>query len=390
MKIDPYHSKEKYENWLKKGGFKDLSEENSKILLEYLEDMRNGYNVTRPGPRSYIRLNNLRQRLRWISLQLKKHYNIDDMTKISKREITCFFNDLMRNGIIKNKFGKLYKSVADYANTFKAFWHWYQKRQEDLDQPVKDITIYIDMSPVSERSFVYLTIDDVKKMAMQASFYYRTLIWFLFDSGIRAPTELMNIKVENLRLIESGHYELTIREEVSKTFGRKPKLILSSEILKEYIEINNLTSEDYIFYKRPGTMTKYIRNLALKSLGNKKTRGGEEIRRISMYDFRHSSACYWLPRYKSESAYKFRFGWKENKMIHYYTKLLGMKDTIQENDIILSDVGKSKMGPQISVVNNSAEIMGSKYESEIKEMRDAMKKELVREILKELNLGSLK
>ena len=137
-------------------------------------------------------------------------------------------------------------------------------------------------------------------------------------------------------------------------------------------------------------MTKYIRNLALKSLGNKKTRGGEEIRRISMYDFRHSSACYWLPRYKSESAYKFRFGWKENKMIHYYTKLLGMKDTIQENDIILSDVGKSKMGPQISVVNNSAEIMGSKYESEIKEMRDAMKKELVREILKELNLGSLK
>ena len=51
------------------------------------------------------------------------------------------------------------------------------------------------------------------------------MMWFLFDTGIRAPTEMMNIKVSDLSLMEnSNNYELNIRAAISKTFGRKIKL----------------------------------------------------------------------------------------------------------------------------------------------------------------------
>jgi hypothetical protein len=67
---------------------------------------------------------------------------------------------------------------------------------------------------------------------------------------------------------------------------------------------------------------------------------------LSLYDFRHSSACFWLPRYKSESALKYRFGWKKSDMIHYYTEFLGMKDTISQDDLYL-DVTKTELEKEI-------------------------------------------
>ena len=63
MKYDPWKNKEKYENWKKKGYIVGVSKNNSNLLVEYLVDMERGYNVTRPGARSFSRLNNLRQRM---------------------------------------------------------------------------------------------------------------------------------------------------------------------------------------------------------------------------------------------------------------------------------------------------------------------------------------
>jgi len=52
-----------------------------------------------------------------------------------------------------------------------------------------------------------------------AKYDYRILMMFLFDSGIRAPTELMNVKVSDLEWnSKQNHYTLTIRQETSKNF----------------------------------------------------------------------------------------------------------------------------------------------------------------------------
>ena len=75
--------------------------------------------------------------------------------------------------------------------------------------------------------------------------------------------------------------------------------------------------------------------------------GGRNTNELTLYDFRHCSACYWLPRYKSESALKYRFGWKKESMIEYYTRFLGMQDYLSEEDM-LSPEDKTKLEKELA------------------------------------------
>ena len=93
------------------------------------------------------------------------------------------------------------------------------------------------------------------------------------------------------------------------------------------------------------------------------TKGGETIKEITMYDFRHASACYWLPRYKSESALKYRFGWKKSSMIHHYSKLLGMRDTIQEEDLMLNDEVKTMLERDLESEKNARMLLSEEVEA---------------------------
>jgi hypothetical protein len=383
MKIDPWHHEKKYKNWKKKGILTGISKFNAQLIKEYIIDMENGYNVTRPGGRSYSRLNNLRQRMRWMAMQMEVHFKKERVVDLTRREASMFFNDYMRKGKIKTKLGQNYTSVADYANVFKAFWHWYQKREAENDSIIHDITTFIDMSPVKERNFVYFTIEELKQLTNRAKYNYRILMWFMFDSGIRAPTELMNVRINDLTWLDSDIYELHIREEVSKTFGRRPKLLLCSQMLKEYIETEGLEGDQPLFPINPTVVKRYIQRLAERVWGDKITKGGKYAKEIRLYDFRHSSACYWLPRYKSESAFKFRFGWKENKMIHYYTKLLGMTDTIEEKDILLDSEARTKLERELEQLKNDALLRQEKHSQEMDELRKMLRGQTFKETIQE-------
>ena len=105
MKIDPYKHKQKYENWKKKGVIERVLKFNSDITVEYLEDMKNGFNVARRGAVSYIRLNNIRQRMSFILRELERLYKGKKVIDITDREIATFFN-MMRDGRILTKKGK--------------------------------------------------------------------------------------------------------------------------------------------------------------------------------------------------------------------------------------------------------------------------------------------
>ena len=87
-----------------------------------------------------------------------------------------------------------------------------------------------------------------------------------------------------------------------------------------------------------------------------------------MYDFRHCSCCYWLPRYKSESALKYRFGWKRSDKIHYYSELLGMRDTISEEDLFL-DLTKTEIEKQLTKSENKNEILQERVDILEKQMK---------------------
>ena len=240
----------------------------------------------------------------------------------------------------------------------QGFWHWWAKinRKKGIDIP--DITVDLDTKQ-EKPDWVYLTEEQVKKLCDNAKFEYKVLMMFLFDTGIRSPTELINVRVSDFH---ADFKELNIREEISKTFGRRIKLMISSDLLKSYVKTKNLNSEDYVFDISPTITNRYLKRLAERIFGNQVSPAGAKYSELTMYDFRHIACCYWLPRYKSESALKYRFGWKKSDKIHYYSELLGMKDTINEEDMLL-DVTKTEIEKRLSKSENEKDVLQERLSS---------------------------
>jgi len=346
VKFDPYKHKERYLAWKEKNqsNISEISKENSDLTLRFLSDMETGLNVcssSKKGSRSYIRLNVLRQRMIALSKTFEKRFSLNKLTDITEIQIFKFFGD-MRNGTLKKNNGQEYISPKNFVKDFKTFWHWWMKVNRKEGVEIKDITADLDSSG-DKPKWVYLTEEQVKKICNEAKYEYKVLIWFLFDTGIRAPTEMMNVKVSDFF---NNFKELNIRQETSKTFGRRIKLMICSDLIRDYVKTLGLDKEDYLFTISPAATNKYLKRLAKRVLGDEKSPAGSNYNNLTMYDFRHCSCCYWLPRYKSESALKYRFGWKESDKIHYYSELLGMSDTISEEDMLV-DVTKMELEKRI-------------------------------------------
>ena len=363
MKIDPYKHKEVFLKWKDKtiDGIDGISKPNSDIILQYISDMENGLNVSSKsvkGPRSYIRLNNLRQRMIFLAKSIEQHCSIN-LPDISEEQIIKFFN-AMRNGTIKRIDGKCYQSVVDFIKPFKAFWHWHMKINKKKDIKITDITEDIDASNPKPQ-WVYLSDEQVRKLCNNAKLEYKILIMFLYDTGIRSPGELINVKVSD---IYEDFKKLNIRQEIAKkgSFGRKINLMLCSDLLKEYIQDKGLQNNDQLFNISPLVVNQYLKRLAKRVLGDGASLAGEKYSNLTMYDFRHCSCCYWLPRYKSESALKYRFGWKKSDKIHYYSELLGMKDTITEEDMLI-DLTKTEIEKRLLKTEQENEILKEKFEA---------------------------
>jgi len=363
MKIDPYKHKERYLKWKEKtqSGIPEISEFNSSLIKSYLSDMEKGLNISSlsaKGSRSHIRLNSLKEKTIFFAKKFKEFYNLDKITDISEEQLVGFFSD-MKNGVRIKANGGVYSSVDSFAKIFKAFWHWHQKVSKKNGVEIPDITVDLDTRQ-EKPDWVYLNEKEVKLLCENASYEYKILIMFLFDTGIRAPTELMNIRVADLF---NDCKELNIRQEASKTFGRRIKLMLCSELIKNYIQIKKLNPEDYIFKKRPGAVNQVLKRLAARVFGDTKiSQGGQKYCDLTMYDFRHCACCYWLPRYKSESALKYRFGWKKSDKIHYYSEMLGMSDTISEDDMFV-DVTKTEIEQRLEKAHKEKDILQEKINS---------------------------
>ncbi len=333
MRRDPWNHEQKYLNWRSRNaeGIDGLTTANSRHILAFLRDMEIGRNTatgTKKGGRSYIRLRTLAQRLVFAARALQERWNVADLTLVDEEALHEFFGG-MRSGTILRRDGKRYRSVGDYVNVFKTFWHWHMKVQRKRGHAVLDICQDLDYR--SEKApWVLITEEDLEKLCRHANFKYRVLMQFLFDTGMRAPTELLNVRVDDFNPADQS---LRISEDASKTFGRTIKLMRCTDLLKEHLREHQLKPSDYLFTFHPATANKYLKRLGGRVLGTQRSPGGKRYDQLTLYDFRHSSACYWLRRYKSETGFKYRFGWKRSSMIEYYTCFLGMRDTITEADL---------------------------------------------------------
>ncbi len=373
--VDPYN----VNRWQEKSYpklIKRFSDSNRKIVGKYLEHMRLGRNTNGPkGPRSSLHLRHVVQKLQRLSEIFENEFG-KALVDISEDELFSVV-DGMRTGRIKTKNGKEYRATHDFIKRFKAFWRWYIKIKKREGVRIQDITEDLSGACDYKPEFVYFTFTSLQRMMEEATFEYRALMMFLFDTGIRSPTELMNVRLQDI-IERPGHdiFECIIREETAKTFGRRVKLMLCSSILKRYIEKYKFSSSDFLFTKKPENVNEYLKRLSRRVFGQnlellEENRSREKS--LTMYDFRHSSCCYWVPRYKTEAALKYRFGWKRTEEIHYYSEFLGMKDTIQEEDLYI-DTTKGELHREIELEKREREIMQDKFDAQQKAMQDHINK----------------
>jgi hypothetical protein len=389
--IDPYDNKGKHEKWLKSITNPDgsidyrtvanISANSSELITRFALDMTYGRNLakgTRKGKRSYNHLVNIRGRLVYLCNLLETRYK-KELIALNEDDILTFFN-MMREGTILRKDGKPFLSVSTYAKAFSAFWRWIVrvKRKENIAIP--DIVLDLDTSQGRKPSWTYFNLQDVEKMADAAkSLYYKALLFFLFDSGIRAPKELMNTRVKDITPVPNTDYLfLQVREETSKTFGRKIKLMISSNVLKRYIASRNFQPDDFLFDKDYVSSSRIIARLGCDVLKVGVSRIQPKTSKvlvkggITMYDFRHNSVCHYLPIYRSENQMKYRYGWKKSEMIHYYSEFIGMKDTISDDDMLV-DTTKTQIQQDLEREKMRVAFLEEQVSNQKKEMEDRIK-----------------
>jgi len=164
---------------------------------------------------------------------------------------------------------------------------------------------------------------------------------------------------------------LNIRNEISKTYGRSIKILLSSEALLDYLK--DFDENDFVFKFSSPLLNRKLKRVVVKLFGDKKTLGGKKFSEISLYDFRHSGACFWRKGayHQKIDALMYRGGWSDLRILNYYTKKLGMKDNIEEADLLTLE-DKTKLEKEIETLKTAMKI-NEHYHEELKELSKVMR-----------------
>jgi len=302
------------------GLIEGLTAHNSKIAIAQLIDFENGINTTTRGlrtPASLLRLRNCYK-------TLSKHIGKKDIDKISQVELT-----------------KIIKKVnkEHFARNIKVIFNWLERTKRIKENPTKHIIA--DEFSKGKPAWVYLGEEKMKLLLNSLGAKHKALAYLIYDSGVR-PEEAFKLRVydlqddfKSLEIVEKRQNGERIAKKNS--FGRKVKLKLCTDLIKEFINTNNLKHNDLLFQITQNGFSKALRIQAKKLFGTDPTKARKSPNKITARDLRHNSACYWLKRYKTNKDLMYRFGWKSEDKVFYYTEFLDMRDTIDDEDMITNE-----------------------------------------------------
>jgi len=378
MKRDIHGHEQRYKNWKENAlqyGVDELTKENSDILIRYVCDMEIGANVSKKnkrGPRGYPRLNNLCQRIRQLMI-LFQDRGISDLTKISEIEATRLFSD-MSTGVIKTRSNGIYRTSGDYAKCFSAFWHWWMKVNRKQEKMILDVSEEIDKKS-EQGAFVYLTKENLEEMLPYFDKDEQLILLFVFDSLIRSPTELLSLQVKDIyKRNDSIH--LNIPDDISKTFGRNFNLIYCGKAIMDYLSEKQLKPEDYLFNFDPNIfyekMQKVAKQLWRDTISHPFAKG--KFGELTLYDLRHSGAIHLrvlaLKNTKiSLDSIRQRGGWKDFKMLNYYTKFIGIDGSIDKDELLIEE-DRTKLEDELDDLRKQNVLMAQRFSSLLEIMKE--------------------
>lgn len=360
MKRDAYNFEGNWEAWKQNhyDGMKGIRKEDHKLLIEFLKDMELGLNtpVGRKGKRGPGTLLNLAQH----NLLFLENFD-KPLVKLTKQDLHSLEDKIVK-GKIERKRGGNFTQFGNYIKDFKVFWHWLQR----VGKVKEDITVDIS-AKTTKPSWVFLSEEHIKKFFNKLSFDMRVICWFMYDSGARV-TETNSLKIENF---SKDFTEVNIPEEVSKTFGRTIKLKLSSQLLKDYVKEFDLKPSDYLVRKDLWAMNKYLKYNCGKLFG-KETVSHPKVKGLcgsfTLYDIRHNSACFWLNRYPTQNGLMYRFGWRGADKIEYYSEFLGVRDKIDDQNMVTSEE-KTKFEKEIEQLKSHTSESDERYDLLVEELK---------------------
>jgi integrase len=345
MKVDVFKRKQCYLNWkerVQEEGIPELSQANSDLVIQFVLDMETGQNIAKgsaKGGRSYPRLCNLVQRMTWIARMLEKR-GISDLGLCDEKSAFTLFSEMER-GVLLSRYKKPYKSFGDYAKVFKAFWHWWMKVNRKQGHIILDITEDIRTNG-AQAQFVYISKQRLEEMLPYFSVDEQVVLFFLFDSMIRSPTEVLSLNASHI-YEQEGEVWVTIPEEISKTFERTLNLLYSGQAVREYMSRKKLGADDFLFSFKPSMLNKKMQKVAVQLFGNARSHAkGDYFSKVTLYDLRHSGAVHFRllakenPGSISLDAVRHRGGWADMKMLNYYTQFLGLDGMIKKQGMMLS------------------------------------------------------
>lgn len=190
---------------------------------------------------------------------------------------------------------------------------------------------------------------------------------------IRSPTELKSLRVKDIFQKKQAVW-VNIPDEISKVMGRQLNLIYCGEEVLNYIKEKEKNPDNYlfefnhlVFYKK---MKKVARQVWGDRISHPKARG--KFKDITLYDLRHSGAIslrikiHENPEALSIDTLRERGGWKNFRMLDYYTKFIGLSGEIKKDKLLLEE-DKTKLEKEL-------EKLKSDRENEIDAIKKQMKK----------------
>ena len=185
----------------------------------------------------------------------------------------------------------------------------------------------------------------------------QVILLFVFDSIIRSPGELLNLKGKDV-FQEEGDVWVNIPEKISKTFERSFNLLFCGETLLKYIERKKIQQDDYLFNFSPPVFTRKMQKVAKQLFGYKISdpRAGEYYKNITLYDLRHSGAIFLRikakenPKDISLDAIRHRGGWVDFDMLNYYTQLIGLDGKIDKQGLLIKQ-DRTQLEKDINALN---------------------------------------